>query len=74
MPEGSSILRENSGSPKNRPLRRIRLCTDDFFAKTRRKGAGVSCIRQARSNAVLAEKARRSYSFSKMAFMPRYVI
>ena len=50
------------------------LCADDFSVKARRKGAGVSCIRQARSNAALAEKARRFYSFSKIAFMPRYVI
>ena len=59
MSEGSSILRETGCHLKNQLPRCIRLRADDFSVKARRKGAGVSCIRQARSNAALAEKLFR---------------
>ena len=59
MPEGSSILRETGCRLKNQLLHRSRLRADDCSGKAKRKGAGVSCIRQARSNAALAEKLFR---------------
>ena len=84
MSEGSSILRETGCRLKNQLPHCIRLRADDFSVKARRKGAGVSCIRQARDDGVPRVRlgaatqnqpkrtgALSSYNFSKMAFMPR---
>ena len=76
MPEGSSILRETGCRLKNQLPRCIRLRADDFSVKARRKGAGVPRVRlgAATQNQPKRTGALSSYNFSKMAFMPRYVM